>query len=85
MTRTTRSITFSLPSEMADKVDEAARQEGCTRSELLRRALLDYIEECKWRQLVEYRERRARAMGIGPEDVESLVEEHRAEIAATEA
>ena len=57
MTRTTRSITFSLPSEIADKVNEAAKQEGCTRSELLRTALLDYIEKRKWRQLVEYRER----------------------------
>ena len=44
MTQTTRSITFSLPSEMADKVDETARQEGCTKSELIRKALHDYIE-----------------------------------------
>lgn len=71
-----------MPSEMADKVDETAKQEGCTRSELLRKALLDYIEEHKWRQLVEYRERRARAMGIEPKDVESLVEEYRAEVAS---
>lgn len=79
------NITLSLPSEMADKVDGAAKQEGCTRSELLRKALTDYIEERKWRQLVEYRERRAREIGIGPEDVESLVEEYRAEVASAEA
>ncbi len=85
MTRTTRSITFSLPSEMADKVDETAKQEGCSKSELLRKALLDYIEKRKWRQLVEYRERRAKSMGIGPEDVESLVEEYRAEVASASA
>lgn len=84
MTRTTRSITFSLPFEMAEKVDEAAKQEGCTKSELLRKALLDYIEERKWRQLIECREQRARAMGIGPEDVESLVEEYRVEVASAE-
>lgn len=85
MKRESRSITFSLPSEMADKVDETAKQEGCTRSELLRKALLDYIEERKWRQLVEYREQRARAIGIGPENVDSLVEEHRVEVASAEA
>lgn len=85
MARATRSITFSLPPEMADKVDEVARQEGCTKSELLRKALLDYIEERKWRQLVEYRERRARELGIRPEDVESLVEEYRSEVAPARA
>ena len=66
MTQTTRSITFSLPSEMADKVDETARQEGCTKSELIRKALHDYIEEREWRQLVECRERQAKAKAIRP-------------------
>jgi hypothetical protein len=41
--------------------------------------LLRYIEECEWRQLFQYGEQRARALGIGPEDVSPLVEEYRAE------
>ena len=79
MPRTTTTITFSLPPEMAERVDEVMKQQGRTRSELLREALLRYIQECEWRELLRYGEQKAREQGIGPEDVGSLVEEHRAE------
>ena len=61
MSRTTRTITFSLPPEMADRVDEVMKQmkqQGRSRSEFLREALLRYIEECEWRQLLHYGEQR---------------------------
>lgn len=80
MPRTTRTITFSLPPEMADRLDEAMQQQGRSRSEFLREAVLRYIEECEWRQLLQYGEERAREQGIGPEDVAGLVEEYRAEV-----
>ena len=79
MPRTTRTITFSLPPDIADRVNEVMKQQGRSRSEFLREALLRYIEECEWRQLVQYGERKARERGIGPEDVASLVDEYRAE------
>ena len=79
MPRTTTTITFSLPPEMAERVDEVMKQQGRTRSELLREALLRYIQECEWRELLRYGEQNARERGIGPEDVGSLVEEYRAE------
>ena len=80
MPRTTKTITFSLPPEMADRVDEVMKQQGRSRSEFLREAVLRYIEECEWRQLLQYGEERAREQGIGPEDVAALVEEYRAEV-----
>ena len=80
MPRTTRTITFSLPPEMADRVDEVMKQQGCSRSELLRNALLRYIEEYEWRQLLQYGEQRTREQGIEPDDVARLVEEYRTEI-----
>ena len=80
MPRATKTITFSLPPEMADRVDEAMKQQGRSRSEFLREAVLRYIEECEWRQLLRYGEDRAREKGIGPEDVASLVEAYRAEV-----
>ena len=80
MPRATKTITFSLPPEMAARVDEAMKQQGRSRSEFLREAVLRYIEECEWRQLLRYGEDRAREKGIGPEDVASLVEAYRAEI-----
>ena len=83
MPRTTKTITFSLPPEMADRVDQVMKQQGCSRSEFLREAVLRYIQECEWRQLLQYGEDRARAKGIGPEDVTSLVEEYRAEVSSS--
>lgn len=79
MPRTTRTVTFSLPPEMADRVDEMMAQQGRSRSEFLREAVLRYIEECEWRALLQYGEQTARQRGIGPEDVAALVEEFRAE------
>lgn len=83
MPRTTRTITFSLPPEMADRVDEVMKQQGRSRSEFLREAVLRYIQEYEWRQLLQYGETRARAKGIGPEDVVGLVEEYRAEVSSS--
>ena len=80
MPRSTKTITFSLSPAIADRVDQVMKQQGRSRSELVRDALLRYIEECEWRQLFQYGEQRARALGIGPEDVSPLVEEYRAEV-----
>ena len=83
MPRTTKTITFSLPPEMADRVDEVMKQQGRSRSEFLREAVLRYIEEYEWRQLLQYGEERAREKGISPEDVAGLVEEYRAEVSSS--
>ena len=76
MPRTTKTITFSLPPEMAVRVDEAMKQQGKSRSEFMRDAVLRYIEECEWRRLLQYGGER----GIGPGNVANLVEEYRAEV-----
>ena len=83
MPRTTKTITFSLLPEMADRVDEVVKQQGRSRSEFLREAVLRYIEECEWRQMLQYGEEKAREKGIGPEDVADLVEEYRAEVSSS--
>ena len=85
MPRTTKTITFSLPPDMADRVDEVMKQQGRSRSEFLREAVLRYMEECEWRQLLRYGEERAREKGIGPEEVADLVEEYRAEVGSGRA
>ena len=83
MPRTTRTITFSLPPELADRVDEIMKQQRRSRSEFLREAVLRYLQECEWRELLQYGEARARAKGIAPEDVADLVEEYRAEVSSS--
>ena len=85
MARTTTTVTFSLPPEMATQVDQLVEQEGRTRSELVREALRRYIDDSKWRRLLENGEQRARERGIGPEDVERLVDEYRAKSDAASA
>ena len=79
MPRTTKTITFSLPPEMAEQVQRMVKKEDRTVSELLREAIRLYMEEREWRRLERYGRLRAREQGIVPEDVERLVDEHRAE------
>ena len=66
MTRTTKTITFSLPPEMAEKALQVMKEEGRTMSELLREALRQYMEEREWRRLERYGRLRAREQGITP-------------------
>ena len=64
---------------MAEQVDQIMKNEGRTRSELMREALRRYIHEAEWRSIYRYGEQRAREQGLKPEDVERLVNEYRAE------
>ena len=50
MPRNTDTITFSLPSEMAEQLRQAVKEEQRTVSELLREAIRLYMEEREWRR-----------------------------------
>lgn len=54
------------------------KKEGGTKSAFLRKALRRYMAELEWQQLFEYGEQRAGELGLGPEEVNRLVEECRA-------
>ena len=61
--RNTKTITFSLPPEMAQQVQEVMREEGRTMSELIREALRNYMEEREWLRMIRHKrlqEREAR-------------------------
>ena len=49
MPRTTDTITFSLPPELAKQVRQVVDEEQRTVSELLREAIRLYMEEREWR------------------------------------
>jgi len=83
--RTTKTITVSLQPEMSNRVDDARRRQGRSRSEFVREALDRYLVECEWGELVQYGEQQAREQGIGPEDVARLVEEYRVEAQSSQA
>ena len=58
--RNTKTITFSLPPEMAEQVQDVMREEGRTMSELIREALRNYMEEREWLRTIRYERLRAR-------------------------
>ncbi len=58
--RNTKTITFSLPPEMAEQVQEVMREEGRTMSEFIREALWNYMKEREWLRSIRYERLRTR-------------------------
>ena len=74
----TKVLSLSRPLKLAREVERVARQQGRTRSELLREALTLYLHESKWLELRKYGTAQAKRLGLVEEDVERLVREYRA-------
>ena len=81
----TSTMTLSLPRELAKQIGEVAAEEGRSTSDLIREALLRYVDESAWLRLLRYGEGQARERDIGQADVGRLVEEYRAEAHPTRA
>lgn len=77
MARATKTITLSLSPEMLDKIEELMKEEGGTRSELLREALRRYAEEQEWKKIYRYGELKAREKGITEDQIEDIIDAHR--------
>jgi CopG family transcriptional regulator / antitoxin EndoAI len=77
MARVTKTITLSLPPEMVDKIEELMKEEGRTRSELLREALRRYAEEQEWKKIYRYGEMKAREKGINEDQIEDIIDARR--------
>ena len=84
MTESTRTFTISLPVELAQRVDKACDEAGALQSEFVGEAVRRHLRECAWDELFRYGEERARELGIGPGDVERLIEDYRDEVASLE-
>ena len=79
MLRSTKLITISILPELLDRLNDLAREESRTRSELLREALRRYIAEKEGERLRRYGRRRVKALNLKTADVERLVDEYRSE------
>ncbi len=77
MARITKTITISLPPEMAEKIEELMKKEGKTRSELFREALRRYFEEQEWKEILRYGRMKAKEKGISEDQVEDIVDAYR--------
>jgi len=60
MSRISKTVTFSMPPEMAEQVQQAVAEEDRTMSEFLRDAVRLYMEEREWLRQERVRRRRAR-------------------------
>jgi len=63
--------------ELLRKVNQVAKDENRTRSELFREALRRYVEEKEWQQLQRYGHLIAQEKGLKEEDVNRLLDEYR--------
>jgi CopG family transcriptional regulator/antitoxin EndoAI len=77
--RTTRLITISIFPELLEEAEKVAKEENRTRSELIREALRRYIAERELRRLQRYGMEKAQELSLKEEDVQRLIDEHRAE------
>lgn len=74
----TRTVTISLPPELARRVDRVARAEGRSRSELFREALRQYLErQERWKRIFATGEQVARDLAIDEADVLKVVKDRR--------
>lgn len=74
-----RLLSVSLPDDLAEETDALARSLGKSRSEVVRDALRRQVQLERFAALQRHGRGRAENLGVGPEDVESLVDELRAE------
>ena len=79
MVNASKTITVTLLPEIAAEAEKAAVEEGWTKSELLQEALKKYLRDRQWNRITSYGQRRSKELGITPDDVERLVDGHRAE------
>jgi metal-responsive CopG/Arc/MetJ family transcriptional regulator len=72
-----RLLSVSIPENLAAETEALARASGKTKSEVVRDALRRHVQHEHFAELQHYGRTRAEALGIGPEDVEGLVDESR--------
>jgi predicted transcriptional regulator len=72
-----RLLSVSIPDDLAVEAEALALATGKTKSELVRDALRRHIQHERFVALQRYGRDRAEARGVGPEEVESLIDELR--------
>jgi len=74
-----RLLSVSVPDDLADEIESLVESSGKTKSELVRDALRRQIRLEQFSSLQRLGQSRAETAGIGPEDVEDLIDQLRAE------
>jgi metal-responsive CopG/Arc/MetJ family transcriptional regulator len=72
-----RLLSVSIPEQLAAETEALAEASGKTKSEVVRDALRRYVQHERFVDLQRYGRSSAEALGVGPEDVEGLVDDLR--------
>lgn len=73
-----RTVNISFNDDLLQKIDEVARQESRSRSELIRESARSYIErKQRWYRIFEFAERQAVKMNITEDDIAEEISKHR--------
>jgi metal-responsive CopG/Arc/MetJ family transcriptional regulator len=70
-------VTLSIPQDILKEVQEVAREEELSKSELFRRAIIDFIGRRKWEEAKKIGRKTAQEMKITIEDIEKIVHDFR--------
>jgi predicted transcriptional regulator len=74
------TVNVSFPKQLLKAMDAIAKQQSRSRSELLRTAVLMYVERRKrWERLTSFWQAEAKRAGLKPKDVPRLIAEYRRE------
>jgi len=76
MLKNTKSFPLNLAREILAQIEEIAKKEKRTKTDVLREAINRYLEEKRWKEIREYGARQAAKLGIKEKDVEKLREEY---------
>jgi metal-responsive CopG/Arc/MetJ family transcriptional regulator len=78
------AVNISFNDELLKRIDQIAKQESRSRSELIREAARSYIErKNKWDKIYAYSERQARKKQVSDRDVADEIGKYRTEKART--
>lgn len=74
-----RLLSVSVPDELLDDIEAMAGERGQTKSEFVRESLREQVWNERWTDIQRYGRAQAERLGIGPEDIERIVDEVRDE------
>ena len=74
----TKTVNISFQETLINKIDEIAREESRTRSDLIREAARLYIERKKhWQDIFAYSKMQVKQLGLKEDDIEKGIVQYR--------
>ena len=75
--RTAKVVSISLPPDMNSEIQELAKEERRSVSELMREALRQYIALSTWKNAQKQARKVAKKKNISPEDIQDIIDQER--------